>query len=227
MTAKTESIYVIRIVLKNSKPPIWRKLAVPSGVTLGQLHELIQLSMGWDDEHLHQFMVRDKKPRPTREERNQYLLSRFQQGGNLGLEGLGPMRGERYFGPTTDPMGNPMDLDGEDEDGVTLAEVCPKAKCKLTYEYDFGDGWEHEITVQKIADPEPGKEYPVCLGGKMACPPEDCGGLWGYYAKLDILADPEDESREEVLEWMGDDFDPEAFDLEAVNGRLARWRKRK
>ncbi len=63
------------------------------------------------------------------------------------------------------------------EGAITLADMCPKVKSKLIYEYDFGDGWEHVIEVQKIVEPEPGVKYPVCLAGKKACPPEDCGGV--------------------------------------------------
>ncbi|MFH1017390.1 MAG: plasmid pRiA4b ORF-3 family protein, partial [Pseudomonadota bacterium] len=112
-----------------------------------------------------------------------------------------------------------------DEDGVTLAEVCPNVKSRLIYEYDFGDGWEHVIDVQKISEPSEGVEYPACLGGENACPPEDSGGVWGYYEKLEAVADPRHEFHEEYREWLGEDFDPDAFDLDAVNAALAGWRK--
>jgi hypothetical protein len=68
-------------------------------------------------------------------------------------------------------------------------------------------------------------EYPVCLAGKKACPPEDCGGVWGYYELLETIADPKHEDREEMLEWLGGEFDPDAFDLKEVNAMLAEWRK--
>jgi hypothetical protein len=135
------------------------------------------------------------------------------------------MRGERYFVPKRNLLGDLTELDGEDEDAVTLAEVCPKAKSKLTYEYDFGDGWEHTLAVQKIVEAEKGAEHPLCLAGKGACPPEDCGGVWGYYDLLDALANPRHERHEELLEWLGGPFDPEAFDLDEVNRMLADWRK--
>jgi len=122
--------------------------------------------------------------------------------------------------------GEPIeDMVGEDEDTVTLAEVCPKVKSKLTYEYDFGDGWEHIIEVQKIEEPKPGVEYPVCLAGKKACPPEDCGGVYGYYHMLDVVADPDHEEHDDIVEWLGDDFDADAFDIDEVNDMLAQWRE--
>ena len=217
---KKPGIYHIRITLKGAQPPIWRRVAVPSDITLGRLHEVIQIVMGWTDSHLHQFVLRDKGLKPSLQE----MAGRFQQDAwDDGL--LGRMRGERHFVPGTDPMGGPMEIDGEDEDAVTLAEVCPKFKNKLAYEYDFGDGWMHTIEVQKIVEPEPDAAYPVCLAGKKACPPEDCGGVWGYYEMLEAVADTNHERHEELLEWLGDGFDPDAFDLTEINAVLARWRK--
>lgn len=95
---------------------------------------------------------------------------------------------------------------------------------KLIYEYDFGDGWEHELKVEKVLAAEKGKRYPACLAGKRACPPDDCGGPWGYQNLLDALKDPKHEEHEEMLEWIGGEFDPEAFDLDEVNQMLKRIR---
>jgi hypothetical protein len=89
-----------------------------------------------------------------------------------------------------------------------------------TNEYDFGDSWLHEILVEKILPREPDARYPRCLTGKRACPPEDCGGIWGYADFLDAIRDPNHPEHEAMLEWIGDDFDPEAFDLQTVNQEL-------
>ena len=219
--AKKRNIYEIRITLNGSKPPIWRKVAVPSDITLGELHEVIQIVMGWDDDHLHQFILRDKGLKPSPRE-----IAKRLQSGAWDDAFFSRVRGERVFVPTTDPMGEPMEaMDGEDEDAVTLAELCPKVKSKLVYEYDFGDDWDHTLEVQKIAEAEPGAKYPICLNGKGACPPEDCGGIWGYYDMLEAVADPKHERHEELLEWLGDSFDPDAFDLEEVNAVLVRRRE--
>ena len=94
----------------------------------------------------------------------------------------------------------------------------------LTYEYDFGDSWQHEIKIEKILTPEQNQRYPVCLAGKRACPPEDCGGFPGYQRLLRILRNPKHKEYEDMLDWIGGDFDPEAFDLVEINKTL--WRLR-
>ena len=85
------------------------------------------------------------------------------------------------------------------------------------YIYDFGDNWEHEITVEKIIAPQEGVYYPICTYGERACPPEDSGGAWGYEELLEVLKDPKHEDYEHYSEWVGEGFDPEKFDLERAN----------
>jgi hypothetical protein len=91
---------------------------------------------------------------------------------------------------------------------------------KFSYEYDFGDGWEHTITVESMSRPQMGIKFGVCLDGAGACPPEDCGGVWGYKNLVDVLADPTHEEHEELSGWIGGPIDPMAFDLAIVNARL-------
>ena len=113
----------------------------------------------------------------------------------------------------------------EDECGVTLEEVVSGENARFVYTYDFGDGWEHRITVEKICPLEPEKRCPVCLAGKRACPPEDCGGAWGYVDLLEAIKDPSHSDHEDLLDWIGGDpakLDPEAFDIDEVNRRLAK-----
>jgi Plasmid pRiA4b ORF-3-like protein len=81
-------------------------------------------------------------------------------------------------------------------------------KKKLVYLYDFGDGWEHKIKVERLADPEPGVLYPRLIQVSGRCPPEDCGGPWGYAELLEAIKDPKHERHAELMEWIGDDFDP-------------------
>jgi hypothetical protein len=105
---------------------------------------------------------------------------------------------------------------------VTLAALMRGEKSKLLYEYDFGDSWEHELLVEKRLPLDEGKRYPVCLTGKRACPPEDCGGVWGYVSFLAAIHDPKHPEHEEMLEWIGGEFDPEVFDLDEINVALQR-----
>ncbi len=121
-----------------------------------------------------------------------------------------------FFGPP-DPMGM-MDL--EDYRKIKVSDLLQKEKAKMSYEYDFGDGWEHEVLLEKILEKDPKVKYPVCLKGKNACPPEDCGGVWGYADLVQVMQDPQHEEHEEMKEWLGGELDPEAFDLDEVNRRL-------
>ena len=114
-----------------------------------------------------------------------------------------------------------------DERRHTLQRVAGEQH-KFLYEYDFGDGWEHQIVVEKILPPEPGRQYPVCVTGKRACPPEEVGGIRGYADFLKAIGDPGHEEHDQVLRWVGGEFDPEAFSCEAVNATLdAVSRKRR
>ncbi|MCK5862496.1 MAG: plasmid pRiA4b ORF-3 family protein [Candidatus Hydrogenedentes bacterium] len=116
----------------------------------------------------------------------------------------------------TDDMGDLSD-ELESEDNTCLRDVLYIVKQKLQYIYDFGDGWQHQITLEKIFEVDENEPLPHCLKGKNACPPEDCGGLYGYYELLKVLADPKDERYEEMRDWMEDEFDPKLFDIDAVN----------
>ncbi|MHC1576773.1 MAG: plasmid pRiA4b ORF-3 family protein [Methanosarcinaceae archaeon] len=87
---------------------------------------------------------------------------------------------------------------------------------KTDYEYDFGDSWGHKIQLEKILPREKGIDYPVCIKGKRACPPEDCGGVWGYKELLEAIKDPKHDEHREMLEWVGGDLDPEHFDVKEV-----------
>jgi hypothetical protein len=87
------------------------------------------------------------------------------------------------------------------------------------YEYDFGDGWMHEIVFEGNPEVQPGVIYPTCLEGERRCPPEDVGGAGGYQEYLEALADPSHENHKDFLQWQGK-FDPESFDLNRVQQQL-------
>jgi len=119
---------------------------------------------------------------------------------------------------------DPEDLDWgppvRDERRVKLSSVLRAEKARMVYQYDFGDNWEHDVRVEKILPADPSTELPVCLTGKRACPPEDCGGPWGYENLLRVVSDPEDPEHEEMLEWLGGPWDPEDFEPAVVNELL-------
>lgn len=127
--------------------------------------------------------------------------------------------GRQYGDPATTD-------DVADENRLTLNGVLKSGVKRFGYDYDFGDGWEHVVAVEKTFAPVGGQTYPACVDGKRNCPPEDCGGVWGYAELLEILADPAHPEQEERLEWIGGDFDPEEFDASAADKRLAaRFRR--
>jgi hypothetical protein len=111
---------------------------------------------------------------------------------------------------------------------VHLSPVLARVGSKIRYTYDFGDNWEHDVVLEKRLPADPNTVYPACTGGKRAGPPEDCGGLPGYYGLLEALADPNHPDREEILEFRGGDFDPNAFSIDDINRYFApRIRRRK
>jgi len=117
----------------------------------------------------------------------------------------------------------PRDSDGDEEthsERINFAKLDLKAKTKFAYEYDFGDSWVHVITVEKVLVPKEPLTVPICLEGKRGCPPEDCGGAWGYQELLEALGDSEHPSHEEFKEWLDADWDSEAFHLDRVNAAL-------
>ena len=182
-------IYQLKVTLKEIEPPIWRCVRVPGDYTLYDLHCVVQVVMGWEECHLHEFVIGDA----------------------------------RYS-----TLYDDVDLaeDVMEDDQATLAKVASSEGMKFTYVYDFGDDWKHEVLVQKILERDPAGVYPVCLGGERACPPEDCGGAPGYEEFLEAIRDPEHEEHDPVLEWIGGSFDPEAFDVKAINRMLQKEKGR-
>lgn len=177
-----KTVLQIKITLRHSKPPIWRRFQVESNVTLGQLHRILQILMGWWDGHLHQFRA-----------------------GDVYYADLHPEEDLECF------------YDAIDENMVKVSAVLEKVKQKVVYEYDFGDGWEHELVLEKILEPDGGVQYPVCTGGKRRCPPEDCGGIGGYRHMLTVIKDPTHPEHLEMLEWAPEGFDAEEFEPDEVN----------
>jgi len=123
--------------------------------------------------------------------------------------------------PTDDDFGGPNVLAGWDiaiQERFDVGTSC-------TYEYDFGDGWSHELTLESIILAEKGQRYPICLDGELSCPPEDCGGIPGFYHLLEVLADPNNEEYEDMNRWTGGNYNPNDFDPSTVkfDNPRKRW----
>jgi hypothetical protein len=179
-------VYQFKITLRGAKPPIWRRIQVPESYSFWDLHVAIQDAMGWDDCHLHSFEIAN--------------LS------NGLMESIGIPDDDSIWSTDT-KAGWKTKI----ADFFTIDE-----NNKADYTYDFGDGWEHIIKLEKILPREKGVKYPICIKGKRACPPEDCGGIWGYMELLEIISDPDHEEYESMLEWVGGEIDPDHFDVKEV-----------
>jgi len=131
---------------------------------------------------------------------------------------------QSYGVPDPDEGGFALE-DRIDEGRVRLHQVLGRMGAKAVYTYDFGDTWEHGIVIEKHLPADPNLVYPVCTGGQRACPPEDCGGIPGFYDLLEAIQDPQHERHEELLDWLGEEYDPEAFSIEAVNRALHERRR--
>jgi hypothetical protein len=119
-----------------------------------------------------------------------------------------------------------LEMEQIDENRVRLDEVLRTKKDAMIYEYDFGDSWEHKIVLEKVLENVEGSLAPSCIAGARACPPEDCGGVWGYANLLKIISDSSHPEHGNMLEWLGDRFDTERFDIAETNSVLARMNRR-
>ena len=179
-------IYQIKVSLRGLRPTIWRRILVPSTMTLAQLHDTIQIAMGWSDAHLHQFVVNDD-----------------------------------YFGIPDSEFPD----DTKNENFYKLYQILRKEKDYLLYEYDICDSWEHKVVLEKVFPLQKDIPLPQCIKGQRACPPEDCGGIWGYQDFLYAILEPCHPEHKDMLEWIGGSFDAEFFDIEQTNRMLMRFCK--
>ncbi len=182
MAAKPK-IYQLKITLTDSSPLIWRRVFVPANVSLDVLHEIVQIAMGWHNQHKYAF---DHE--------------------------------EASFGEVFPEDDNGM----YPADKVKLNRLLTTVRDKLMYIYDMGDNWEHTLVLEKIL-PSEGIVSPSCSHASGACPPEDCGGISGYYHLRQVLKNPNDPeyiSLQKLLK-VHRDFDPNFVDTKAINAALA------
>jgi hypothetical protein len=175
MATREATVHRLKVTLRGVKPPVWRRIEVPSTTKLTELSDLLEAAMGWLGGHLHAYEAQSV----------------------------------RYEIPDGD---NDRLRERRDERKARLGDVLWAPKAKMRWDYDFGDGWQHDIVVEAIEAMSAQAEYPVCTGGARACPPEDCGGPRGYDSLLAALGDPAHELHEKLREWAPG-FDPEAFDV--------------
>ena len=187
--ASFTEITTLRIELKDSDPPIWRLVEVPTSITLKVLHDIVQVTMGWMDYHLWEFVI----------------------------------AGQRYGLPMDEDWGTaPRKVASR----TRLRDVLSPGTTTIDYTYDFGDNWEHRLIVSDVRPGDPGTAYPRFIGGERDCPPEDCGGMPGFYEMLEARADPTHPEHAEISEWL-DEYDPdelEVFPIEVALGRIAARR---
>jgi len=202
-TPSAPIVYQLRVVLRGVSPLIWRRLLVRADVTIADLHDTLQVVLGWTDEHLNRLVIHGRE------------------------YGVSHMGGISFR---------------DDPRRVHLADLGLRVRERFLYEYDFTDGWQHDVSVEQILRCEPRQRYPVCIGGRRAVPPEDCGGPWAFMelrqrhsivdiadrllelAELrvaiggDAFVHDHYEDVVQLLRWLEID----RFDRRAVNRRLAQ-----
>jgi hypothetical protein len=189
---------VLKITLLGSEPKIWRRVELHSGLTLHDLHLVIQCVFNWDNSHLYHFLA------PT--------------GGKLTRRAF--TEATRYHGLPPDPVFDDEMPGDRPADQALVGQVINREQKQIIYEYDFGDSWEHLVKVEKR---KPGGEpdhVPVCLAGENAAPFDDMGGIYGYYNYLEALRDKNHPMHDEAVVVLGKDFDPARFDPAEVNEHL-------
>lgn len=196
MKDRYKRVYQFKIELRGIEPPVWRRIQVSESYTFWDLHVAIQDSMGWFDYHLHSFHV--VNPQTGKNEEMVCYID--------------PMEGSD----------KQILIYGWDK---TIADYFSPENSHSLYEYDFGDSWNHDIVLEEILPRQKNTEYPICISGENACPPEDCGGVMGYMNMLDIIKDPSHEDYEEFMEWLGGKFDSTYFDKDKVvfDNPRERW----
>jgi len=182
-------IATVRIDLKDSDPPIWRMVEVPTSITLKVLHDIVQVTMGWFDYHLWEMVI----------------------------------GGQTYGLPMDEDWGTaPRKVASR----TRLRDALVPGTTRIDYTYDFGDNWEHTLIVSDVRAGDPATAYPRFVAGERDCPPEDCGGIPGFYEMLKARADPKHPDHAEIREWL-DGYNPDELDvfpIEVALGRIAARR---
>lgn len=180
---KMAHTFHFKILLNDSDPMIWRTFQVPGDYRIDRFHQVLQIVMGWNNSHLHEFRINGRT--------------------------VGMLTDDEY------------DFNVEDETKLRLSDFNLKERDTLSYLYDFGDHWEHMLYLDLVSKQE--ATYPVCADGQRACPPDDCGGTYGYTGMLEVLADPKHPEYEGWNNWLPEGFQPDKFPLDEINKELKKF----
>lgn len=178
----TTKIYQLKILIKGSKPPIWRRILIEDDMTYSSLHYIIQDIFEWHNAHLYEFVARHRT----------YMDREFED--------------------------DLFEMESLDVHKYTVSEDLKNVGDKITYVYDFGDNWEHEIKLEAILEKDEDKYYPKCIKGKGRGPLEDIGGIWAYNEIVNAYKTGDKETLDEF--YVDDAFDPAEFSVDEVNRRL-------
>jgi hypothetical protein len=196
MPRKARTVYQFKVTLLDVRPPVWRRIQVPSTYSFWDLHVAIQDAFGWLDYHLHEFRIPEPKAG---------------QLARIGIPDDDVFEGDERIRPGWD---NPI--------SAYFSHENPSAE----YTYDFGDDWNHTVKLEHVIPGLPGIRYPICNGGARRCPPEDVGGPLGYREFLRAIRNPNHQEHDSYLEWVGGAFDPDAFEPTRVrfDNPRKRWK---
>lgn len=197
MAHREKTVWQFKVTLQDIRPQIWRRIQVPSAYSFWDLHVAIQDAFGWLDCHLHEFRIQ-------RPDSNQPI--------RIGIPDDSPFEGDELALPGWE---------------IALGDYLSSESPSAEYIYDFGDDWRHAVRLEKALPADPGDRYPICIGGARHCPPEDVGGPFGYLEFLQAIGNPDHPAHESYLEWVGEAFDPEAFDPAEVrfDNPKKRWKR--
>lgn len=184
MQFKEPNAAQLKLEIAGIDPPVWRRVIVPIGWNLAQLHFVIQAAFNWWNYHLHQFSI-----------------------GGLAYGDPDELDEMEY-------IGGPRSFD---EKEVRLIDFERQSGLSMVYLYDFGDHWEHIVTIEKFLAHDTEPKTASCVDGARARPPEDVGGIGGYENFLKIIADPDDPECRDTKRWCGGHFDPDWFDLSVTD----------
>lgn len=180
-------VHQFLIVLSRTSPLVWRRLQVPQAYSFWDLHVAIQDAMGWLDCRLHEFRLLDPD--------EQRIVS-------IGT-------------PTDEPADRPVAAGWD----VPLSNVFERSAWHVPlalYTYDFSTDWQHVVAHEGLEPADAASRYPRCVGGARRCPPEGCGGVLGFEELLRTISDPAHPKHASMREWVGEDYDPAAFEPDAV-----------